>query len=193
MAGVSDENRQIAKYLRAAFGGAPKVARYWDEANRSCVDVLTSEGQPQPGVSSFATIGLSDVPLMRDGREYPARVELVGACASATPGYGNMLATAAFCVINSQWFCGPGEVFPDVVSMYGASHTMKHLFFVPPFLWEDRLQTLTLPSKTVAWLLAVPISEAERLLAVEHGADRLEERFEAEQIDLYDLDRPSVV
>ena len=37
-----------------------------------------------------------------------------------------ILSTAAFCIINSKWFCYPGAIFPDIVSMYLKSSKIKH-------------------------------------------------------------------
>jgi hypothetical protein len=142
-------------------------------------------------VSSYATIGTSDAPLFFRGKEYQVRAELVGACSSSFIEFPNVLATAAFNIIKSRWFCAPGVVFPDVFAMYRPESSMAHVLFVSPFLWEDGLQTVSLPDRKVAWLLAVPISEAERAFAVEHGPKRLEELFEQRQIDIFDPDRPS--
>jgi len=77
--------------------------------------------------------------------------------------------------------------------MYTNSRTLKHFLFVPPFLWEDRLQTLDLGSKKVAWLLAIGITEEERIFAEQNGSEKLEDVFEERQIDIFNLERPSVV
>lgn len=45
----------------------------------------------------------------------------------------------------------------------------------------------------VTFLQAVPISEAEYQHVVDNGAGSLEDLFVEAQIDVYDLDRPSVV
>ncbi len=83
-------------------------------------------------------------------------------------------------------------IFPDAVAMYKLSKTMRHLFFVPPFLWEDDLKTVDLGKKKVSFLLATPISEAEYVFAEQNGSDALEEEFERENIDIFDLNRKSV-
>ena len=70
---------------------------------------------------------------------------------------------------------------------------MKHLFFTSPSLWQDNLETLDLETKKVAWLMAVPISEAERQYKEANGADALEDLFEEHQVDILDLTRKSVV
>ena len=193
MADISEDNKIIAKAALAAFGGKPKVAAYWDEADKQSVDLLTCKDQPQKGITSYSTIGLSDSPINRDGVEIDLRVEFVGACSNSVSEFGNIVTTAAFCVINSKWSCSPGVIFPDVVGMYNCSMTLKHLMLVLPFLWEGKLETLELPSKKVAWLLLIPISEEEYQYAQVESSSKLEELFEEYQIDIYDIDRPSVV
>lgn len=189
----SAENKAIARSVAAAFGGKPAVHQYWDDDHVNSVAILAAAGRPQTGVTSYSTIGLSDTPLMQSGVEFGTRVELLGACASSETKFPNSLATAAFCVINSGWFVAPGIIFPDALSMYEASTTMRHFLFVPPFLWDDGPKTLHLTNKIVAWLLAVPISDAEMRFAEEQGPATLEDLFVQEQIDIYDLHRKSVV
>lgn len=193
MNAISDDNKVIAKTLASAFGGQPRIVKFWDENHKSNVDILISEDSPQRKVTSYGTVNLSDSPLVKDGVEYKTRVEIVGACASGSNDYASVLATAAFCIINTQWFCYPGAIFPDVLAMYKCSSTMQHFLFVPPFLWGDGIQTLSLKTKTVAWLLAIPISEEERRYSEKYGTEALENIFTEKQIDIFNLNRPSVV
>ena len=193
MTEISQDNKIIARAALAAFGGKPNVAAYWDEAEKSSVDLLTCKDQPQKGVTSYSTIGLSDSPINNEGVEIDLRVEFVGACSSAISDFGNIVTTAAFCVINSKWPCSPGVIFPDVVGMYNCSKTLKHLMLVSPFLWEDKLKTLKLDSKTVAWLMLIPISDEEYKYAQVEGSSKLDGLFEEHQIDIYDINRPSVI
>jgi hypothetical protein len=193
MSSITKDNKIIAMEVAKAFGGKPNVQRFWDERDTNYVDILKCVDRPQNNVTSYATIGLSDAPLYKDGSEYPARLELVGACGSRFEGLDNALATAAFCIINSKWFCYPGAVFSDILSMYTMSSSMHHFFFTPPFLWEETLKTMTIGDKSVAWLLAVPISNEERAFAEDQGSDALETLFEEKQIDIFDLERQSVV
>lgn len=193
MSSITKDNKTIAMAVAKVFGGEPNVQRFWDDGDKNCVDILKCIDKPEEGVTSYATIGLSDAPLYKEGSEYPVRLELVGACGSRFEGFDNAIATAAFCIINSKWFCYPGAIFNDVLSMYKMSPSMRHFFFVPPFLWEESLKTMTISKKSVAWLLAVPISDEERAYAEERGADALENLFEEKQIDIFDLERQSVV
>jgi len=137
---------------------------------------------------------MSEAPLLHEGRELRARAELVGACSTVAEAFPNLLATAAFFVVNSGYLAAPGVILPDVLAIYPyLSSTMEHLLLLPPFLWEGRLETLQGAEHPVAWLLASPISEAERLYTEEHGVSALEMVFERQQIDVFDLNRPSAL
>lgn len=187
------DNVIVAQTAARAFGGHPKVTRFWDDDKKSHVDILRCTNTPQPGTSSYSTIGLSDHPLFREGKEYGARLEIVGACGDTFSKFDNALATAAFCIINAHWFCFPGASFPDVLKTHNLSSTMSHFFFVPPFLREESLKTLDLRAKKVTWLLAVPISEAELKYAEQSSYQELEDLFVEKQIDIFDLQRTSVL
>ncbi len=193
MTSISKENKQIGKKIATTFGGKPSVNRYWDNMEKSFVDLVACINRPSEGVVSYGTVGLSNYPIIQDGKEFHVRLELVGACASAFDMYPKILTTAAFYIINEKWFCCPNAILQNAIDMYDNSLQMKHLLFVSPFLWEDPLATTEFDTKSVAWLLAVPISEKERLYAVEHGADDLEDLFEKKQIDIFNLSRSSII
>ena len=76
--------------------------------------------------------------------------------------------------------------------MYRNDTEMQHILLCPPFLWE-KLTTLAMEEKTVAWLLLVPISEREYRFAEANGSDALEDVFVEKQIDVFNLERTSVV
>jgi antitoxin YqcF len=191
---VSSQQKELAAHTALAMHvEKPPIARFWDESGTSNVCVLEALDRPQEGVITYATIGLSDHPLMFKGREFDTRVELVGACGAAFHRFANVLATAAFCVINSGWFCAPGIIFPDVLSMHEASDTLSDIYFAHPFLWEAQLRSTLIGERRVAWLLAIPVSKAESAYAQSYGPERLEARFEERNIDIFDLRRASVI
>lgn len=189
---ISNENKIIAKTALHAFGGKPSVSKYWDENNVSNIDMLSTVNRPFDGVSSYSTIGLSDHSIELTVDETPLRIEIVGASATDYEQFPNILSSCAFCIINSKFSVSHGKVFRDIIKMYYSNTEMKHVLFVSPFLWED-LKTLEFPNKKVAWLLAVPISENEYLFAQEKGIDSLEELFEQEEINIFDLERESIL
>ncbi|MGT2756421.1 suppressor of fused domain protein [Streptococcus ovuberis] len=67
---------------------------------------------------------------------------------------------------------------------------MKHMLFVPLFLWD--IEDLTLDQLTVTWLMAIPISDKELKFVEQYGADKLQDLFEEQQIDYWDLNRPEI-
>lgn len=188
---ISSENRALARYLRDAFGGQPTVASYWDDAHHSRVDVMTAPDVPTRNVRTYATLGLSDHDIGRQANGRPLRVEMLMAARDYFDFVPNALSTCAFNVINSGKSPEPGVIFPRVIELYQAEAEMPHIFLFDPFIWP--LETRYFDSKVVAWLLGVPISEPERLYALANGPDALSSLFERHQIDVFDLQRPSVV
>jgi hypothetical protein len=104
----------------------------------------------------------------------------------------NILSTCAFYVSKDKWNCQPGSVFMRMVNFYYKKE-MQHIMFVEPFLWADKLVPLKLESKTVHWLLAVPISESEMQYKIANGFDKLQNLFIDNNVNIFDLDRKSVI
>jgi hypothetical protein len=189
--GIPSDHKVIAKFALQAFGGKPNVSKYWDDANVSNIDLLTTV-RPHDSVAYYSTIGLSSHSIDYVVDEKPLRLEIAGACATEFEHYPNVIATCAFCIINSKFSISHGKIFRDIVTMYYPSSEMKHILFVSPFLWED-LKHLDLEDRKVVWLLAVPISEPEFLFAQEKGTSALEDLFEHKKIDVFDIERKSIL
>ena len=179
--------------MRAVFGGSRcRVVSYLDRDENSEIHVLHSTEVPEQGLISFCTIGLSDHP--DDGYEVdpPLGVEIVAV--GSVPEYGEVVSTAAFCVINSGYRARPGGAFPGVVRLHYPDTSVPNLHFVEPYLWdEEALRAHVYGEKTVAWLQALPITDAETAYLVEHGADALGDVFLRADPDFVDLHRASVV
>lgn len=193
---VSEEAQQVARALANAFrvgpgaDSQPQVRRYGDEGDKSTVDLLLCADSPVKGITAYGTVRLSDHSL---GLTDDLRAEIIAAFPSDRPDCDKVVATCAFNVINDGAPLRPGAIHGEAMGMYGLSTTLRHVMFVSPFLWGRQPETLKLANRTVAWLMAVPISEAERAYAAREGANALENLFEREDIDIFDLDRPSVV
>lgn len=190
---ASPDNKIIARTMATAFGVKSTVQKYWDDNHELNVDVLTCPNPVDAKRVSYGTIGLSDHPLLLDGKEFPLRVEVAGAAFQEFDFFPNLLSTIAFHTVRSGWFCSPGAVLQGAITMYNPSLSVKHLLFTSPSLWEDNLETVELETKKVTWLMAVPISEEERAYLIQHGSEALEELLEENEVDVYDLRRKSVV
>ena len=189
----SEANKKIAQDVRAVFGGAQfKVINYLDKDEKSEIYVMHCTETPEQGLISYCTIGLSD--YSDDGYEIdpPLGVEIIAV--SNLPEFGEVVSTAAFCVINSGYKARPGGAFPGVVKLHHPDTTVPNLMFVEPYLWDEQaFASRQVGEKTVAWLQAVPISDAETQYLLDNGADALNELFEQRDPDFVDLQRDSVV
>lgn len=188
MSSPTPDNKTVAKTAAAAFGGNPKVHQYGNGTDGYHLNVLTSEDCPNDGLISFCTIGLSDlaVPGVLDP---PLGVELVAT--SNDPKFAGVLTTAAYHMTHDRWIAEPDNLFADIVADEFGEVTTPHLFLVTPYLWSG-LGSIELTTKTVAFVMGIPITEAERQLFKERGADALSAALEAGDPDIIDLQRESV-
>lgn len=188
----SEENKQIAKDVRAVFGGEQfKVVNYLDADEKSEVYVMQCAETPEQGLMSFCTVGLSDHTDDLYDTTPPMGVEIIAV--SNLPAFGEVVSTAAFCVINSGYHVRPGGAFPGVVKLHHPDTTVPNLMFIEPYLWQEQaFASRPYGDKTVAWLQAVPISDVETQYLLDHGADALEGLFAEHDPDFVDLHRHSV-
>jgi antitoxin YqcF len=138
----SAENKALAQYLKSMIGDRPKIHAFWDVANKSSVDIFCVEDVPQKGISTAATLGLSDASIESEVYGKPLRVELLMSFRTAQGDGENILATCAFNVINSGMIIRPGIIFPRVVELYRPKSPMRHILFTDPYLWDLKPSTL---------------------------------------------------
>lgn len=188
------ENKMVARHAASSFGGTPSVSEYLHDTEPFAVPILSCVDRPCDGVTSFSTVGLSDYPMIKEnGSEFPVRLEIAGACASKDELFPNVIASVAFSIMRTKKLCFPGAVLEEYVGEYFQMTTVPHLYFSAPFLWEDSLKTLECGTKNVSWLMVIPISDNELKFLTLNGDDALESLFEKKQIDIFDLNRPSVL
>ena len=191
MSKTSESGKAVARAAATAFGGRPRVERFYDEDESHAVDVLTCDDRPVAGFTTYSTLTTHTLPNLLDDAD--VRVEMAGVSDAAVVKFPNVIASAAFQVIVNRWLCAPGVAFQDLVSDYQLSSTLSHILWVSPFPWEQLSSVDLGNGLTVHWLLALPISEAERRFLVRHGYPELEALFADRQIEYFDSDRPSVV
>lgn len=190
---ATDDNKQIAKYAAPILGINPSAKRYWDDDRKNSLDIFSVDDPIHTDIKFYGTIGVSDVPLKINNENQSFRLELVSGADKKYTEAPNILSTCGFYITKDEWECRPGTVFKQMVEMYYPDKQMKHIYFTSPFLWQDKLKPLELETKKVVWLLAVPISDNELNYKMEKGDQALEELFEENEIDVFDLDRESVI
>jgi hypothetical protein len=191
----SADNIKMVQFVAKAVGFEPHVYPYYDNDRSHELSILKLTDPIDPNVGIYMTIGVSDCENnveTNDGYEN-IPVELFMACHKEFDKATNILATTGFYITKDKYECRPGAVFMHMVDMYYTNTAMKHIYFTTPFLWEDKLEQLELDSKEVSFLLLIPISDTELEYKQQNGDDALETLFEDNEIDIYDLNRKSVV
>ena len=186
---VSDYARAAHQELMRIWGEKPKVLRHGDEREEHFIMVAQIDDTPVRGVTAVGTLGLSDHDL---GFGH-LRVELVGAFPSSFKEAENVAATCAFNAFKDGLPTYPGAVHQNVVGMYRRSTTVPHILLTDPFLWPNGPLTLTQGALEIAWLMMVPITLSELSFANSSGVEALTTLFEQRQIDIFDLNRASVL
>ncbi|MGE0709270.1 MAG: suppressor of fused domain protein [Planctomycetota bacterium] len=88
----------------------------------------------------------------------------------------------------------PRAGHPGLLTLYDDIPSgLPHVLLWDPAPWQDRLPTLELTEKTVAWLWAVPISESELAYLDAHGPEALADALEEANADVADLERSPVM
>lgn len=186
-----DANKIIAKKELEVIGGKPKVFRYLDEKKKKSIDILSCIDRPYTGVTSFATIGLSnhDIGIVSDNKKLG--LELLGACDIKEELFSNIISTTAFEIMERD-NCGYGHIIPNVIEQYISDSEMKHVYLMNPFLW-DGFKTIEFEDRKVAWLLIIPISDEEKGYAVVNSGNALETKFEEANVDIFNIRRKSIL
>lgn len=186
-----DIGKIIAKTEVDFLGGSPCVQRFWNEQNIKSIDILKCTDAPQMGVKTCATIGLNatNIGLVSDRKSL--RVEILGVSDIKISVLENIVATTAFEIMDVKK-CFPGYMIKNIINQYISNTEMKHVLITNPFLWENA-NSISVDEQIIAWLLIVPISDNEFYYAEENGYDELENIFEKENIDVFNLYRKSVI
>ncbi|KPH14074.1 suppressor of fused domain protein [Chryseobacterium sp. ERMR1:04] len=193
---TSEENKKLSDYITNIVGINKMIDRHYDKEKKQIIDIFTCDDPLYPKIKICGTIGVSDYPNkieMNDNSFKDIPIELLIGGYTEFNMLANILSTSGFYIINKGWECQPGSVFMRIVEMYCETSEMKHIMFVSPFLWEDKLEPLQLEKKTVHWLLCIPISDKELEYKMENGASALEDMFQEKDIDIFDINRKSAI
>ena len=185
---------KMLEEVKRILGGDQKAFTYWDEEKENCIDVLFCKDSPAKGYLTASTLGLINYDIGYSNADKSIRMEMLMVNYGGNDLIGRILCTAAFGVMISHYACGYGTVFENILEGYLPESAMKHLvFIVPPPFWAEEFKVIEEDDRMITWLLALPISEAERQYLNEHGIDVLQDMFVKENIDAFDLNRKSVL
>jgi hypothetical protein len=211
---------KLISYIQDQLGRTPKAQQYSSDKSiwtrqagykndkKLTFDILTLQNVPQKGMTTYATLGLSEY-LLRDdsNNQKPRRVELLSALMDDTDFekvtgdienkenfYEDSLLYICCYMINEGSYIFPGDKWINFFSnKYEDFSEMEHLFFMTPTLLTNKLLPTIIEDKEIEWLLCVPISNKELKYLENYGPGALEKLLLKNKVDVSDLLRKSVV
>lgn len=192
MTNYSKDDEKIIHKAVEVFGGKDRIDEFEDAKKTHSVHVLATGNHPRSELTAYATLGGYHCPTGYTVAGIPLRIEIVGACHSSFELFPQILSKCVFHMMKSHVSIFPGAIYKDIITSFEHSLHMQHILLIPPFLW-DTFSTIELSDKKVAFLQAVPISENERAFALEYGVDSLLSRFDDERVNVFNLERRTVV
>jgi hypothetical protein len=185
----TDEEKLWAKHVVSLTPGKPSVTKYWDDEEKYSVDIMTISTDSG---KICTTIGLSKVVQWPDSNP-PIRSEILAGSKYSDIKIENVISTAAFFILKDGWRIKPGAVFEEIVSWYIPDQELKHLLFIEQYQWGKEMSSFEAGAVQIFPLLAVPITERERVFVKEAGLDALQSIWQKHQVDVCDWARGSAV
>jgi len=170
-----------------------KIDRGWsDEKITHGIQVVSFKDQPQPGVTTFATLGLSRHALALSGTRQ-IRQELLVSANRMFPE----AAVAAFVLSLAEHVIerGRGLLRGEVIGPSTpviAGSTVTAVYVTNPSPFEKSLSEFVSEPPTVFAYL-IPITGAEASLVRDHGWRWFEDQLERQDPDIWDLSRSEEV
>lgn len=183
----TERQKKIYKKIAPIIGINPKVIRYGDDTGEKSIFIMECPDPIDSNINFYSTIGLSDIEVNNK------RYEILFTGYASETEIGNILSSCAFFIMKDGWGIKPGAVFETLVEMYKENLDMKHVLFTSPYLWEDKLEDFEVENDKINFLLGIPISDAELKFKAKEGLEALENLFEEEEINIFDINRKSVL
>jgi Suppressor of fused protein (SUFU)/Tetratricopeptide repeat len=178
--------------LRRTFGAhSGRRFRHATDSGRG-VEVMRFADQPDRGVITYASLGVSDHAW---GDPTRPRIELVLGATADDAVVPQVIANVAFHVIDKDFFPEPGTIVRDIVAVLRAgdlSTRLPHVYFMNAAPW-GLVGALDAGPPRIDVIAAVPVSDPEYKYWRNFGARALETLFAQAKPDLFDLARASVV
>lgn len=159
--------------------------------SRPTVFVVEAGNRPGPGLTTYASVGISGNPL--PNHEDWLRTETVCVSDTSFPWIKDLLSGIEEGLRNSAWPLAPYSVLTDIITPYNSSLSTKHLLLTPPLLWKESLREFTFSGRKIAWLMLIPITDSELQFSRKHGTDELTRALIKGDVDAANWNRTAIV
>ncbi|MFF3152449.1 suppressor of fused domain protein [Streptomyces sp. NPDC057910] len=183
----------ILSHLEARLGG---MSGGWSVdlgAHAKKLTVCMFEGGEIPGVTAFATLGLSEFALQTPDGERQYYLELMGCQYAPDGGYGPFPGTlegVATQAVKSGRLIRRGDVI-DLPGAMAPGSEMVALYAALPVYFDDNFSSVRREDgRGVAIVWMIPIGATEADYVARHGWEAFESQLVAKDPDLLDLRRP---
>ena len=171
-----------------------EIVRGWsDEKQTHSIQVASFKGQPESGVTTFATLGLSRYVLDLSGTRKIRQELLISAndVFSADAVAGLVLSLAELVVQRGNALLRGGVIGPGSPVIAGSTLTAVYITNPSPF--DNSLTKFVSESPATVFAYLVPITATEAALVREHGWRWFEDQLEEQNPDIWDLERSDVI
>jgi hypothetical protein len=197
---TSDENRpprvptalQVRDAVTDAFRATGESTLLeWRGEDGQRVTAVRAMGVLEPRIVGYSTLDLHVVPNhVADGDR---RIELLMLGPADEPRLDQVLAEAALQTAAGRAPAHAGSTYTGLVGEVIPEATVPHAWLTAPYGFHTLSSVEVTRDLTVGWLLLMPITDRELLWMEDHGGDALAERLALEQVEFWDLGRPSIV
>jgi len=193
--------KAVLVYEQERLGRFSQVVTHKSADESITIPVALASGSPEAGLSTYATIGLSqfDNGLTSESGNRIG-IELLVTGREENTFLASGLANAALNIASGEYQAKPGIVFPSIFDGYGSNITTPHGLLWYPFAWDTGFDGLSRDGIDVEWLLVIPVSDDEVSFIAANGpgfkgagVEQLIDTFERNSVDIYDTGRSSAV
>jgi hypothetical protein len=196
---VKNENQDLLNnvrhHIQNAFGNDISSDEFISPDGDS-VTIVSCKNGMQPGVTAHATLGvcLYPKPSLQQG-EHIAH-EFIGVENEDDDIVREILSTCAYCVMDGM-SVQPFSCWANLLPLYMPKSKLKHVFFLPAYLWGDKLLMSNFENITVFYLLVCPLSDKEAdFVSKFHdnsvGIKNLIEKMEKKKAYIFDFNREPI-
>ena len=180
----------VAEHLEVRLG--PVDYGWGDPASGKRLQVVRFKDQPEPGVDTYATLGLSEYVLaMQTGREVREELVLCATDRVCDKDVASILLWIAERCVDSGDAILRGQII-DLGAALAEGGEITALYATNPSVFDDRLLAIDSEQPPLVFVWLIPVTTREAAFVRERGWRAFEAALEEEDPDIWNMERRSV-